>query len=203
MHPTSCCSFFFGVVGTILLLTPSPDWCCARRCRMHRMLSGMPDERKSQKTPGWWTTWAMKKLWLFRVYRGPTQLHGDYFITHEIRIPIKQPGFNGKYPDCFFSLLNWYQIKLYIWLKGDAALQQCNIAKRKFTMVEHFFGRSDCKGISLLHEKLEFVATCSANFRDWNRLWTMGNLCQKVADLMGFSGSFALFWGKMDLKRTP
>ena len=25
-----------------------------------------------------------------------TQLHWDYFINHEIRIPINQPGFNGK-----------------------------------------------------------------------------------------------------------
>ena len=25
-----------------------------------------------------------------------TQLYGDYFINHEIRIPINQPGFNGK-----------------------------------------------------------------------------------------------------------
>ena len=24
-----------------------------------------------------------------------TQLYGDYFINHDIRIPIKQPGFNG------------------------------------------------------------------------------------------------------------
>ena len=31
----------------------------------------------------------------------------DYFISHEIRIPIKQPGFNGKYPrDMFFSWLS-------------------------------------------------------------------------------------------------
>ena len=28
----------------------------------------------------------------------PTQLCGDYFIKHEIRIPINLPGFNGKYP---------------------------------------------------------------------------------------------------------
>ena len=27
-----------------------------------------------------------------------TQLCGDYFISHEIRIPIEQPGFYGKYP---------------------------------------------------------------------------------------------------------
>ena len=43
-------------------------------------------------------TWAMNKTWLlFRVYRGwnPTQ-----FINHckDPRIPIKQPGFHGKYP---------------------------------------------------------------------------------------------------------
>ena len=25
----------------------------------------------------------------------PTQLYRDYFISHEIRIPINQPGFNG------------------------------------------------------------------------------------------------------------
>ena len=28
---------------------------------------------------------------------------GDYFINHEIRIPFNQPGFNGKYPSCFFG----------------------------------------------------------------------------------------------------
>ena len=27
-----------------------------------------------------------------------TQLCGDYFINHDIRIPIKQRGFEGKYP---------------------------------------------------------------------------------------------------------
>ena len=38
-------------------------------------------------------------FWLFRVYIGDdktTQLCGDYFIKHDIRIPSKQPGFNGK-----------------------------------------------------------------------------------------------------------
>ena len=34
-----------------------------------------------------------------------TQLCGDYFINHEIRIPIKQPVFHGKYPALFFSWL--------------------------------------------------------------------------------------------------
>ena len=35
-----------------------------------------------------------KNPWGFRVYRGwdPTQLCGDYFINHDIRILIKQPG---------------------------------------------------------------------------------------------------------------
>ena len=28
--------------------------------------------------------------------RCTTQLNKDYFINHEIRIPIDQPGFNGK-----------------------------------------------------------------------------------------------------------
>ena len=48
------------------------------------------------------TTWAMKKgsLAMKSVNRGwkTTQLYGDYFINHEdeIRIPINQPGFNGK-----------------------------------------------------------------------------------------------------------
>ncbi len=36
-----------------------------------------------------------KGPWLVGLYRGwtTTQLYGDYFINHEIRIPIKQPGF--------------------------------------------------------------------------------------------------------------
>ena len=41
------------------------------------------------------------------VYRGwnPSQLCGDYFINHEIRIPIQQPGFHGKEGRFFFSWL--------------------------------------------------------------------------------------------------
>ena len=39
-----------------------------------------------------------KGPWLVGLYTGwkTTQLYGDYFIHHEIRIPINQPGFNGK-----------------------------------------------------------------------------------------------------------
>ena len=29
-------------------------------------------------------------------------LYRDYIISHDIRIPIKQPGFHGKYPRVFF-----------------------------------------------------------------------------------------------------
>ena len=32
----------------------------------------------------------------------PTQLYRDYVINHEIRIPINQPGFNGKSAKVFF-----------------------------------------------------------------------------------------------------
>ena len=31
----------------------------------------------------------------------PTQFYEDYFINHEIRIPINQPGFNGKWEGFF------------------------------------------------------------------------------------------------------
>ena len=51
-----------------------------------------------------WFRWAesvqqWKTPWLFGVFVGDemlTQLCGDSFINHEIRIPIKQPGFDGK-----------------------------------------------------------------------------------------------------------
>ena len=35
------------------------------------------------------STWAMKKPWLVRLFRGwhPTQLYRDYFINHEIKDP--------------------------------------------------------------------------------------------------------------------
>ena len=36
----------------------------------------------------------------------PIQLCGDYFINHEIGMPIKQPGFYGKYPVGLFSWLD-------------------------------------------------------------------------------------------------
>ena len=45
-------------------------------------------------------SWAMKQgsLVVEGIFGGchPTQLYGDYFINHEIRIPIKLPGFHGK-----------------------------------------------------------------------------------------------------------
>ena len=46
-------------------------------------------ERPEKRTP---------RFCLFRSYRGlnATQLYGDYFTSHERRIPINQPGFNGK-----------------------------------------------------------------------------------------------------------
>ena len=36
----------------------------------------------------------------------PIQLCGDYFINHEIGMPIQQPGFYGKYPVGLFSWLD-------------------------------------------------------------------------------------------------
>ena len=49
--------------------------------------------------------WGICQGWNFL----PSFFLGDYFITHEIRIPIKQPGFKGKY---YISLLN-NQYSLY------------------------------------------------------------------------------------------
>ncbi len=45
-----------------------------------------------------------KKHWLFRVCKGwdPTQLYRDYFISHDIRIPINQPGCQWKVGPGFF-----------------------------------------------------------------------------------------------------
>ena len=59
------------------------------------------------RSPSWWknvgSPWfygfvksAMKKPWLFDIGDYTTQLYGDYFISQLRRIPIKQPGFNGK-----------------------------------------------------------------------------------------------------------
>ena len=48
---------------------------------------------------GRWASWKKDPPFLlFRSYRGlnATQLYGDYFTSHERRIPINQPGFNGK-----------------------------------------------------------------------------------------------------------
>ena len=43
----------------------------------------------------------MKKPWLFRVYRGwnPAQLYGDYFINHEITIPLLNNQYFMVTPD--------------------------------------------------------------------------------------------------------
>ena len=139
----------------------------------------------------------MKKLWLFRVYRGwkSYQVTWGLFhnITHEIRIPIKQPGFNGKYLDWFFSLLNWYQIELYIWLKWDAALQQSNIAMQIPLFQEEIY-----KWWNIF-----LGGNMFSQFQGLKPAMNYGKSVSKMADLMGFSGSFAFFWGKMDLKRTP
>jgi len=44
------------------------------------------------------------KSWLLRGFVGDytIQPYGDYFRNHEIRMPRKHPGFNGKYPSLFF-----------------------------------------------------------------------------------------------------
>ena len=49
-----------------------------------------------------------KGSWLFRVYIYGILLpsYVGILINHEIRIPIKQPGFHGKYLRVFFSWLN-------------------------------------------------------------------------------------------------
>ncbi len=73
----------------------------------HWILIGWEDDLKfnSPRFLGRWSNltsiffkWAMKETWLVVWYRGwqTTQLCGDYRINSEIRIPIKQPGFNGK-----------------------------------------------------------------------------------------------------------
>ena len=140
----------------------------------------------------------------------PTQLYGDYFITHEIRIPIKQPGFNGKYPDCFFSLLNWYQIELYIWLKGDAALQQSNIAMQIPLFQEEiykwwniFLGGAVVREFPYYMRSwslLQHVQPISGTETGYE-LW---EICVKNGWPHGIFWEFRYFFGgKMDLKRTP
>ncbi len=74
-------------------------------CLWYNRISGrLPNE--TSPTNKLKSIWAMKKgpPWLFRVYRGwnTTQV---IIINHEIRIPIKQPVFHGKYPAVFFLWL--------------------------------------------------------------------------------------------------
>ena len=61
------------------------------------LLKTHPNKRNEMFQP--FFKWAMKKNWLFSVYRGwnPTQLCGDYFINHDIRIPfLNNQMFNPK-----------------------------------------------------------------------------------------------------------
>ena len=47
------------------------------------------------------------------------QLCQDYFINHEIRLPIKQPGFNGKY---VFFVVAHVAIGAILFFKGHPHL---------------------------------------------------------------------------------
>ena len=63
--------------------------------------------------------WAMKKLWLFRVYRGwhPTQLCGDYFIYHYKDPLLNNQDFTWKVrPGVSFS---WFRLRDFlIWSRS-------------------------------------------------------------------------------------
>ncbi len=61
-----------------------------------------------------------KKPWLVGLYRGwnITQLYGDYFINHDLWIPINQPGWLMESRSGFFSWLRW---SIKTWL-----LQYCD-----------------------------------------------------------------------------
>ncbi len=65
----------------------------------HKLYAKVPREKKRTKYQVWLDQPSNEKKgpWLFVVYRGwkTTQLYGDYNKTI-IRIPINQPGFNGK-----------------------------------------------------------------------------------------------------------
>ena len=97
------------------------------RCLRFRYVFGGPPVKYLQKTAGVrleaflgyvlrvWHVWCQKHMsneknlgWLG--YIGDEKLPsyiGHYFINHEIRIPINQPVFHGKYPAVFFSWLTW------------------------------------------------------------------------------------------------
>ena len=46
--------------------------------------------------------------WLFYIEEYTTQLYRDYFISHDRRIPINQPGLNGScHSRVWFTLLSW------------------------------------------------------------------------------------------------
>ena len=55
--------------------------------------------------------WKPRVMWL------------DYFINHEIRIPLKNSkGFHGKYPAVFFSVTH-----LVVWEVGEKMKPPCKV----------------------------------------------------------------------------
>ena len=66
----------------------------------HRFHQGPnPSRRRGSATKKWLegeVVWRMVRGWVFL-----PNFYRDYFINHEIRIPINQPGFSGKYEQKF------------------------------------------------------------------------------------------------------
>ena len=96
------------------------------------------------------TTWAVNKKRCWPRYCGgwnPTQWHGGYFINHEIRIPIKQPGDDSMESKAvFFSLLaqfnpvkrNKCQGAPVIWLGKNPWTSGCVLCFHLWMSIPHF-----------------------------------------------------------------
>ena len=70
---------------------------------------------------------SVVKKWPKRLFRGcvgdyTTQLNGDY-NKPTMRIPIKQPVFNGTYPSFFFSWLTWRALFFFVCCEATWQLQ--------------------------------------------------------------------------------
>ena len=49
-------------------------------------------------------------IYIIYIYGMTWKVFRDYIISHDIRIPIKQSGFHGKYPR-FFSCLMYAEVQ--------------------------------------------------------------------------------------------
>jgi len=170
MHPTSCCSFFWGGGWNNPSSYPQP-WLvlCQEVSDASYVVRDAWREEITKKT---WLMDDMSNERTLAIWWKSYPWNKDPYWTTRIQWKVSGRVFFRWSTDTKSSCIFGWR----------GTLQQSNIAMQIPLFQEETHLQMvglECKVISLLHEKLEFVATCSANFRDWNRLWTMGNLCQK------------------------